>query len=204
MATIKIKTPKTTPRKKVAKKVTAERLRNVALYYLQRYASGAENLRQVLNRRVRKSAMAHPDTDMQQADQWIAEIVADMQRLGYVNDDEYARTRVGSLYRRGTSLTNIRQKLRAKGIANTTIESAIAHVLDEVGVGDDGGSTADLVGAIQYAKRRRIGVYRTRDVADPEKQYQRDMASLARNGFGWDICKRVMDAELVADLDDLL
>lgn len=38
------------PRKK--RKITPERLKNIALYYLERFDSSADNLRRVLNRRV--------------------------------------------------------------------------------------------------------------------------------------------------------
>lgn len=186
---------------KIPKKVTADRLRNIALYYLQRYASSSENLRQVLMRRVRKSTLNHADTDMEQASIWVDAIVADMQQLGYVNDAEYAYNRADSLHRRGTSQSHIRQKLKQKGLSDENIESALNKLLKSHGYHDE---QSDLYGAIRYAKRRRIGVYRTHPTPDPYKQKQRDLASLARNGFSFDICKKVLDADNIEDLESLL
>lgn len=192
------KTKKDNSNRKTPKKITADRLRNIALYYLQRYASGSENLRQVLVRRVRKTALVHPETDIEQAHIWIDDIVSDMQRLGYVNDDEYARMRAESLYGRGTSHSHIRQKLKQKGLDNQTIENAL-HTLVQ-----NHGDNGDLYGAIRYAKRRRLGVYRTKPVSDLDHQKQKDIASLARNGFSWEICQKIIQADDIESLESLL
>ena len=40
-------------------KITATSLNNIALHYLERFASSAENLRRVLLRRVRRAAAHH-------------------------------------------------------------------------------------------------------------------------------------------------
>ena len=195
--------PKPKPRTpKIPKKVTHDRLRNIALYYLGRYASSSANLRQVLHRRVQKSAYHHKDTHMQQASIWIDEIVADMIRMGYVDDKTYAINKAQSLHNRGTSLRTIYQKLLQKGLDKETIQ----HAIDSLG--DEGAENpqqdTDLIAAIRYAKRRRIGVYRIKPPTEPQKQHQRDFASLARNGFSPDICQKVMSAESADELDGLL
>ena len=183
--------------KKKPRKVSYDRLRNGALYYLGRYASSSENLRQVLKRRVQKSAFHHKDTDMEQAYIWIDDIISDMQRLGYIDDTEYTNTKVGSMHRRGTSSRTIRQKLKQKGLSDDIITNAL-EMLEETQ------PNAELAAAIRYAKRRRIGIYRIKDVTDPDKQYQRDLASLARNGFTLDICYTIMDADDIETLETML
>ena len=42
----------TARKRRPAKKITPQRLKNIGLYYLQRFESSVENLRQVLHRRV--------------------------------------------------------------------------------------------------------------------------------------------------------
>jgi len=44
---------------KTPRKITAQRLENMALYYLGRYASSSANLRRVLMRKVERAAAAH-------------------------------------------------------------------------------------------------------------------------------------------------
>ena len=58
----------------------------------------------------------------------------------------------------------------------------------------------DLAAAIAYARRRRIGPYRTR--GDREERRERDLAALARQGFGYDIARRVIDAHDPEDLEE--
>ena len=50
-----------------------------------------------------------------------------------------------------------------------------------------------------YARRRHLGPYRAPDARDGRRE--RDLASLARAGFGFDIARRVVDAPSVEDLE---
>ena len=85
------KRPETPPKKR---KMTPVRLKNIALYYLQRFDSSADNLRQVLTRRVRDSARQTPDFDMHRAAEWIEEIITEFERVGYLNDRRYAEFKI--------------------------------------------------------------------------------------------------------------
>lgn len=67
------------PRKK--RKITPERLKNIALYYLERFDSSADNLRRVLSRRVFDHARENPDFDRRQAEAWIEDIIAGFERV---------------------------------------------------------------------------------------------------------------------------
>ena len=42
------------------KKITLERLKNIALFYLERYDASSDKLRVVLNRRVKKASLEQP------------------------------------------------------------------------------------------------------------------------------------------------
>jgi regulatory protein len=58
----------------------------------------------------------------------------------------------------------------------------------------------DLAAAIAYARRRRLGPWRQGD--DREEHRERDLAALARQGFGYDTARRVIEAENVASLEE--
>ena len=48
-------------RRRTIKKITPQRLKNIGLYYLQRFESSVENLRGVLRRRVDAYAKENPE-----------------------------------------------------------------------------------------------------------------------------------------------
>lgn len=179
------------PERKPPKKATARHLDNVALWYLQRFAASADSLRRVLMRRVEKSARAH-DTDREEGAAFVEDIIARFRRSGLLDDRVYAEGRALSLHRRGVSTQGIRARLAAKGVGTDDIDAALAMLRDET---DD----PDLAAAIAYARRRRIGPYRTR--GDRDELRERDLAALARQGFGYDIARRVIEARDVDELE---
>lgn len=173
------------------KKATASHLENVALWYLQRFAASADSLRRVLLRRVEKSARAH-DTDRDEGAGFVADIIARYRQSGLLDDRAYAQARALSLHRRGASARGIRGRLRAKGVGADDIDAALlALALESV--------EPDFAAAITYARRRRIGPYRTR--GDRNEYRERDLAALARNGFDYDTARRVVDARAPGDLE---
>ena len=177
--------------RKPPKKATAKHLENVALWYLQRFAASADSLRKVLMRRVEKSARAH-DTDREEGAALVEGIIARYRQSGLLNDRQYAEGRALSLHRRGVSGQGIRARLAAKGVGAGDIDSALETLRDEA-------EEPDLAAAIAYARRRRIGPWRSR--GDREERRDRDLAALARQGFGYDIARKVIDADDPEELE---
>ena len=178
--------------RKAPKKATARHLENVALWYLQRFAASADSLRRVLMRRVEKSARAH-DTDRAEGAEFVEDIIARFRRSSLLDDRVYAEGRTLSLHRRGISTNGIRARLAAKGVGAEDIAAALAILRDET-------EDPDLAAAIAYARRRRIGPWRTR--GDRDELKDRDLAALARQGFGYDIARKVIEAEDTDELED--
>jgi len=180
------------PRKRRGpKKVTAKSLNNVALHYLERFATSAENLRRVLLRRVERSAYAH-GTDREEGAEQVAEIIARFRESGLLDDRAYAETQARNLFQRGGSARAIRAKLRQKGLA----DADIGHGLDALKIE---APNPELTAAMALARRRRLGPYRTPD-ARAEKR-ERDLAALARAGFSYGMARRVIEAETAAELE---
>lgn len=167
------------------KRLTPERLDNIAKYYLERYASSAENLRRVLMRRVDRAARAI-DQDRAEARRWVDALVARYVANGLLNDRAYAEARSASLRRQGRSARAIRQKLAAKGIDADDARAA----LEQSGGADD---AAELRAAMALARKRRLGPFGPAD--QRRERRSRDLASLARAGFGYDTARRVIDAK---------
>ena len=173
-----------TRRRKRPRKVTPASLERAALHYLQRFATSSENFRRVLTRRVQRSAAAH-GTDPEDGAALIDDLVARYQAAGLLDDAAYARMRAETLHRRGSSRRLIRTKLAAKGVASEDIDGA----LESLG---DGGTETDLAAACNYARRRRIGPWCKTDRAAAR---DRHLAALGRQGFSYDIARRIVEAE---------
>ncbi|MDA1023900.1 MAG: RecX family transcriptional regulator [Proteobacteria bacterium] len=171
-------------RKKDAKprKATPRHLENSALYYLQRFATSSENLKRVLMRKVARSAYVH-DTDVAESEAFVQDLIARFQRSGLLDDAVFAKGRAETLHRRGNSGRQIRAKLRQKGVADDDIDTALAALGD--------GGEAELAAALNYAKRRRFGPFAAKRPTPEQREKQ--LASLARAGFSYDVARRVLE-----------
>ncbi|MCZ6861579.1 MAG: RecX family transcriptional regulator, partial [Alphaproteobacteria bacterium] len=150
-----------------------------------------ENLRRVLMRRVERSARAH-ETDIEEGAAAVAEIVARFAASGLIDDAAYAEGRALSLFRRGASKRKIRFSLAQKGVGAEDIEAALTSLTRQSG-------DPELAAALNLARRRRLGPYKAQ--GDREGQRQKDLAVLARAGFGYQIARRVIEAESAAELE---
>jgi len=180
--------------KRGPRKATATYLRNAALYYLDRYASSTANLRRLLMAKVERSARAH-DTDRAEGSAAVEALLADFVRDGVLDDARYAKGRALALYRRGASSRAIRGRLASKGVAAEHIGPAIASLRAE-------SEEPDLTAALTFARRRRLGPYRL--PAARADHRTRDLAALGRQGFAYNLARRIIDTEDVASLEDEL
>jgi regulatory protein len=193
------KTEQPHKKKRTPRKISARYLENAALYYLQRYATSVDNLRQVLTRKVNRSCAHHdvpPDEFYPQIESLLERYVAS----GLLNDKVYAEGRVGSLRRQGRSKQGILSKLQSKGLARNDIEEALERIDTETR--DDQGMEAEFAAALKLARKKKIGTFNVKPETDPllrRKEQQRELAMLARNGFSYDIAKRALNFDEDAD-----
>ena len=178
-----------------ARPITAKYLQNAATFYLERYPSTAEGLRRVLERRVAKARIAGaPIVD--DVERVIAELVAKFVAAGVIDDKAFAQTKARALHRRGTSGRLTRQKLKLAGIDAETLDQAMAGLDQEL---DTDPRQREWKAATALARRRRLGPYRAKD----RKEHRtRDLASMARAGFDYELARKVIDAVDSAALDD--
>ena len=161
-------------------RITPSYLENAALHYLERFASSRANLRRVLMRKVDRS-LAHWGGEREPAAALVDVVLAKLSGLGYLDDAAYAAQKAASLHRRGRPARGIRAALAAKGVEAAAVDDALAGL-----------DAPDLSAAINLARRRRLGPFRTDDAR--EAMRQKDLAALARAGFDYDTARRVIDA----------
>ena len=110
------------------------------------------------------------------ATDWIETILDDCEERGYLSDSRLATDHFRTLRRRGSSRRKIEAAFQKKGLAREGLVSLFEE--EETG--------AEAVAASYTVARRRLGV-------DPGK-FEKELASLARAGFGYDTARRALEA----------
>ncbi len=167
-------------KRRVPRKMTEKRLHNIALAYLDRYEASEASFRAMLERRVYKAARAHGEDPSDYQAMIDAEVVKAVS-AGLINNKRFAENQVFQQRGRGASSRAIQARLKAKGVADELIDYAL-----------DRDERDDAAAAWRYAQRRRLGPFRT---ANRAEKRDRDLAALARAGFGYALATRVIDGE---------
>lgn len=112
----------------------------------------------------------------------VEDTVADLERLGLVDDAAYARAFVrGRFASRGYGPARLRQDLMRKGVGRAIIDEALAELVEAEDVGDE---------ARQQAERK----WRTlSSEEDLRKRKKKTMDYLVRRGFGFDDAREAVD-----------
>ena len=185
------------------RRVTRDYLMNYATWYLERFAASRARLEKLMRGKIRLS-VAEYDTDPDEAVAWMNAVLTSCEQAGFINDDAYAKGRARSLLRKGKAIRVIAADLSARGIASEQIDHAIADLraeAEQAAYEEVRGTDPDIAAAAAYARRRRLGPWRRPDIRDEKRE--KDMAALARQGFGYDTATRIINSE-IEELEDLL
>jgi regulatory protein len=114
----------------------------------------------------------------------VEEVLERLERVGLVDDTEYARAYLAGRWgRRPTGWTRLRQELRGRGVGDEAIAAARAILEQREGGGGDEVVTAHRV--IVQAQRRYASL-------EPRVRQQRLYALLARRGFDGDTIRKAL------------
>ena len=135
-----------------------------------------------------KKYMKLSSTDVRKKDvnKLIDIVLSDLEKNKFINDQFYSESKAQSMIRRGNSINKIRNYLMGKGIHDEFIKDTVEKIKEE-------NSDQDFFSAIKICKKKRIGPARTED--NRTLFYKKDISLLARNGFDFEISKKVMDIE---------
>lgn len=154
----------------------AERLDQLALRYVERFATSRSKLANYLRRKVQERGW----TGDRPAD--VDAIVERFAGLGYVDDRTYALSKARSLGARGFGSRRVQQALYQAGIADEDRGDADCQMeLDKVD------------SALRFARRKRIGPFGigTTDRAARDKA----LAAMVRAGHGFELSRKIVDLE---------
>ena len=160
-------------------------LKDLAYSYLEKYNPSKQQLKVYLLKKYLtkiKGSKSKKEVSM-----IIDEIVQNLEKNKFINDELYSDSKARMYLRRGYSLNKINQSLKNKGIDDQFIKKSINKIKEDK-------IEPDFVSALKLCKRRRIGALRPG--SNRELFYKKDMGILARNGFSFELSKKVLDLPL--------
>jgi regulatory protein len=113
-------------------------------------------------------------------------VLSDLEKNKFINDQFYSESKAKSMIQRGNSINKIRNYLIGKGIHDEFIKDTVDKIRDD-------NSDQDFFSAIKICKKKRIGPARAED--NRPLFYKKDISLLARNGFDFEVSKKVMDMD---------
>ena len=159
-------------------------LRDLAYSYLEKYSPSKQQLKVYLLKKYLNKIKG--TKSKKEVSLIIDEIISKLEKNKVLNDEMYSDSKARMFLRRGYSLNKINQSLRNKGIENKFIKQSIDKIKED-------NIEPDFNSALKLCKRRRIGPLRPDE--NRELFYKKDMGILARNGFSFDLSKRVLDLD---------
>ena len=166
---------------RVEKPLTTAALERSALWHLGRRAMTEHELRLALQKKAKRAAAVHGDNPLSST--WIDALIERMRSSLLIDDARVATARVTSGRARGLSSRRIEMKLREKGVDTETAGAAM------VSVDGDNKHDADLQAARIYVRKRRLR----------DKDQQKALAALARQGFSFSTAKLALAPEIDDD-----
>lgn len=154
--------------------------KNSALYRLSRKMMTEQELSRAI---ARKAKQKFEEISAAQVTALSAHAVEFGRSMLALNDTAYAEIRTRSSVASGRSKRVIAQKLAEKGVAKDIIVETLAE-------------TDDLRAAIIFARKRAVGPFRRDpDASLDDAAANKALAAFARQGFGFDLARRVLAME---------
>jgi len=108
-----------------------------------------------------------------------------------LDDQNYAEIRANSAARSGRSKRAIARKLTEKGVDRSIVASVLLDA-------------DDLRAGVVYARKKAFGPFRRPDVEADEARWTKEISSFARQGFSFELAKRVLGLDRTEAEDMLL
>jgi regulatory protein len=198
--------------KRPARKMTEQRVRNIAEHYVASRECTRQMLREVLMRRSREISPEEAEKEAVEAESLIEAEIERLVKAGLIDDARYAEGRARADLNRGRGARRILMDLSQKGVDKEVAEDALKEAARDVtgtlgrdDVDDDEVSrNAEWEAADTFARKKRFGPYRSGSLPDEreaaQKIWRREASSMARQGFGLDLIRQIIDREPEDDI----
>lgn len=158
-----------------ARPLNPQRLDELALRYVGRYATTRARLVDYLKRKVRERGWEGDD------DAKVVEIAQKFADLGYIDDRAFALAKASAHVSRGLGSRRLTATLRSAGVAEDDRADAMEMARDR-----------SFESALRLAQRRKLGPFASRAPATP-KEREKAIAALIRSGHRFDIARSIVD-----------
>ncbi|MGO6844477.1 recombination regulator RecX [Rhizobium ruizarguesonis] len=149
--------------------------RNSAIYRLERRMMTEKQLFDAITRKAKEKFEDISAAQLKAIADFAVNFAYDNKVL---DDSAYAEISTRSAVRGGKSKRVIAQKLAAKGVSSDKVEAALEEA-------------DDLYAAAIFARKRAFGPFRRVEL--DEKRKAKELSAFARNGFSFDIGRKIFD-----------
>ncbi len=153
-----------------------KKLLKYAVDYLSKYDSSKKNLLNVLKRKIYKLNLS--SIDRSRLFNVLENILIKLEKNNFIDDNRYCLSRIASLSSLGKSKNFIFNYLIKKGINKYEIQN-------NFGIYQANNDNWEIVSAKLFAKKKKL--------YDSNDSYEKKLAKMARAGFSYDICKKVLN-----------
>ena len=152
-----------------------KKLLKYAVDYLSKYDSSKVNLINVLKRKILR--LKTPNYEKRKLINTVESIIIKLEKNNFINDDRYSSTKILSLSNSGKSKNFIFNYLIKKGVNKSQIQNNLNLVQQD-------NDNWELNSAKIFAKKKKL--------LEKNQSYEKNLAKMARAGFSYDICKKIL------------
>ncbi len=152
-----------------------KKLLKYAIDYLSKYDSSKNNLENVLKRKILRLNIKNYEKG--KLINKIESIIIKLEKNKFIDDNRYSATKILSLSNSGKSKNFIFNYLIKKGVNKTQIQNNLNLMQQD---NDDW----EFASAKIFVKKKKL--------LEKNESYEKKLAKMARAGFSYDICKRIL------------
>ena len=152
-----------------------KKLLKYAIDYLSKYDSSKRNLINLLKRKIFRLKITN--FEKSKLINIIDSVIINLEKNKFIDDDRYSSTKILSLSKLGKSKNFISNYLIKKGIEKTQIQKNLNLM-------ENNNNDWELDSAKIFVKKKRL--------LEKNEIYEKKLAKMARAGFSYDICKKIL------------
>ena len=152
-----------------------KKLLKYAIDYLSKYDSSKRNIINVLKRKIFRLKITN--FEKSKLINIIDSVIINLEKNKFIDDDRYSSIKILSLSKFGKSKNFISNYLIKKGIDKTQIQKNLNLM-------ENNNNDWELDSAKIFVKKKRL--------LEKNEIYEKKLARMARAGFSYDICKKIL------------
>ena len=152
-----------------------KKLLKYAVDYLSKYDSSKVNLINVLKRKILR--LKTTNYEKGKLINIIESIIIKLEKNKFIDDNRYSSTKILSLSNSGKSKNFIFNYLIKKGVSKSQIQNNLNLMKQD-------NENWELESARIFAKKKKL--------LEKNESYEKKLAKMARAGFSYDICKKIL------------